>query len=103
MLINFHSRLHVMRGRLSYTTSTRLSGSPFQMGQEASFSLGGPHNTEITKLPPTPTSTRLSGSPFQMGQEESFWLGGPHIMEITKLTPTPSDASSKKRTKPKAP
>jgi ribosome modulation factor len=83
-----------MRGRLSYATATRLSGSPFQMGQEASFWLGGPHITEITKLTPTPTSTRLSGSPFQIGQEESFWLGGPHLVEITKLTPTPLDVSS---------
>jgi len=54
MLIIFHIHLHVMRVQLSYATSTRLSGSPFQMEQEESFWLGGPHITEITKLTPTP-------------------------------------------------
>jgi hypothetical protein len=53
MLIIFHIHLHVMRGQLSYATSTRLSGSPFRMGQKESFWLGGPHIREITKLTPT--------------------------------------------------
>lgn len=54
MLIIFHIHLHVMRGWLSYATTARLSGSPFQMGQEERFWSGGPHLKEITKLKPTP-------------------------------------------------